>query len=398
MSSPDGGPPHSCGTTDPRVSSPSHVLRPSSGTPSTRLVQGAESHRDAAHGRLEGGRGWCAHAGHPRALPGFRGAGHGDRRGDRGLPGRPSRAAAARYLRGSARRGTRPNRGDHPRRRRHGVDPAASRREEHEPREHFRGPARCSVGRAGEGAWCPRHSPRTASSASWAASPRQRAAPRMRVSTRLKSTVPTGTWRVSSCRPWRTRGRTAGAGASETAPGSCAKLPGACAPPQGLVYSSRAGSAPLRTRLAASPWPRASRSRSGSRKTACRSSTSPPESAGAPKLGPEDGQWSDRLLLGAAVRTAVGIPVIGIGGIRTPGQAEQALSEGLVDLVGVGRAMLADPKWAEKTLGNREADIFLCRQCRVCHHFRYAERCPARKDAALSAGAGESAPGGAESR
>jgi NADPH2 dehydrogenase len=106
----------------------------------------------------------------------------------------------------------------------------------------------------------------------------------------------------------------------------------------------------------------------------------------APKLGPEDGQWSDRLLLGAAVRTAVGIPVIGIGGIRTPGQAEQALSEGLVDLVGVGRAMLADPKWAEKTLGNREADIFLCHQCRVCHHFRHAERCPARMDAELAVG------------
>jgi NADPH2 dehydrogenase len=113
----------------------------------------------------------------------------------------------------------------------------------------------------------------------------------------------------------------------------------------------------------------------------------------APKLGPESSTWSDRLLLGAAVRKAVGIPVIGIGGIRTPEQAERVLTEGLVDLVGVGRAMLADPAWAEKTLGGREEDIFLCHQCLVCHHFRHAERCPAWNDAKLAAAAGESAPG-----
>ena len=113
----------------------------------------------------------------------------------------------------------------------------------------------------------------------------------------------------------------------------------------------------------------------------------------APKLGPEGGLWSDRLLLGAAVRKAVTIPVIGIGGIRNPAQAEQALAEGLVDLMGVGRAMLADPQWAAKTLAGRQDEIYLCRQCRVCHHFRHAERCPARKEAKLAAGAGESAAG-----
>jgi NADPH2 dehydrogenase len=100
----------------------------------------------------------------------------------------------------------------------------------------------------------------------------------------------------------------------------------------------------------------------------------------APKLGPEGSPWSDLLLLGAAVGASVGIPVIGIGGIRTPDQAEQALAEGLVDLVGVGRAMLADPQWAQKSLAGRAESIFLCHQCRICHHFRHAERCPALKD------------------
>ncbi|MCX7029580.1 MAG: NADH:flavin oxidoreductase [Spirochaetes bacterium] len=101
-----------------------------------------------------------------------------------------------------------------------------------------------------------------------------------------------------------------------------------------------------------------------------------------PQLGPEGGPWSNRLLLGAAVRKAVGIPVIGVGGIVMPEQAEQALAEGLVDLVAVGRGMLADPEWTAKTLAGREDSIFRCRQCPVCHHFRHAELCPARTESA----------------
>ncbi len=104
-----------------------------------------------------------------------------------------------------------------------------------------------------------------------------------------------------------------------------------------------------------------------------------------PKLAPEGSPWSDRLLLGAAVKKAVHVPVIGLGGIVDPDQAERALAEGLVDLVGVGRAMLADPSWAAKALAGRAADIIRCRQCPRCHHFRHAERCPARLEAARAA-------------
>jgi NADPH2 dehydrogenase len=104
-----------------------------------------------------------------------------------------------------------------------------------------------------------------------------------------------------------------------------------------------------------------------------------------PRLAPEGSPWSDRLLLGAAVRKAVGIPVIGVGGIVDPDQAERALAEGLVDLVAVGRAMLADPQWAAKALAGRDADIIRCRQCPDCHHFRHVERCPARVEAARAA-------------
>lgn len=107
----------------------------------------------------------------------------------------------------------------------------------------------------------------------------------------------------------------------------------------------------------------------------------------APKLAAEGGPWSDRLLLGAAVKKALRIPVIGVGGIVAPDQAERALAEGLVDLVAVGRGILADPQWAAKALAGREDTIYRCHQCRVCHHFRHAERCPARKEAAEASGA-----------
>jgi NADPH2 dehydrogenase len=107
---------------------------------------------------------------------------------------------------------------------------------------------------------------------------------------------------------------------------------------------------------------------------------------GVPRLAPEGSPWSDRLLLGAAVRKAVGIPVIGVGGIVDPDQAERALAEGLVDLIAVGRAMLADPQWAVKALAGRDADIIRCRQCPDCHQYRHAERCPAQVEAARAAG------------
>jgi 2,4-dienoyl-CoA reductase-like NADH-dependent reductase (Old Yellow Enzyme family) len=95
-------------------------------------------------------------------------------------------------------------------------------------------------------------------------------------------------------------------------------------------------------------------------------------------IAPAGSRWSDRLHLGAAVKRAVRVPVIGVGGIGRPIQAEEVLAEGLVDLVAVGRAMLADPAWARKALEGRPGDIIPCRDCKRCQHFGHAERCPAR--------------------
>ena len=50
----------------------------------------------------------------------------------------------------------------------------------------------------------------------------------------------------------------------------------------------------------------------------------------------------------AAIKKAVSAPVLLTGGVRTAGEAEQLLAQGAADLIGVGRPLLADPRWAEK--------------------------------------------------
>jgi NADPH2 dehydrogenase len=48
----------------------------------------------------------------------------------------------------------------------------------------------------------------------------------------------------------------------------------------------------------------------------------------------------------AAIREAVGVPVIAVGGLDDPKVAEMVLQNGQADMVAVGRAMLRDPYWA----------------------------------------------------
>jgi len=50
------------------------------------------------------------------------------------------------------------------------------------------------------------------------------------------------------------------------------------------------------------------------------------------------------------VKKAVGIPVIGVGGISDADYADSLVRDGKVDLVAVGRALWKDPKWAEKAV------------------------------------------------
>ncbi len=69
------------------------------------------------------------------------------------------------------------------------------------------------------------------------------------------------------------------------------------------------------------------------------------------------------MFIPSAIRKAVHLPVIGVGRVKDPIQAERILSEGHADLVGVVRAQIADPEFALKARENRPDDIRLCLSC-----------------------------------
>ena len=69
------------------------------------------------------------------------------------------------------------------------------------------------------------------------------------------------------------------------------------------------------------------------------------------------------LPMAARIRAAVSLPVAVAGRIRTPQVAREALVEGQVDLIGLGRPFLADPDWPRKAQSGDEEAILLCAAC-----------------------------------
>ncbi len=67
--------------------------------------------------------------------------------------------------------------------------------------------------------------------------------------------------------------------------------------------------------------------------------------------------------IAGAVKQAVSIPVSTAGRIIDPAMAEDALQSGKIDIVGLGRPLLADPDWANKAAAGRAADIRRCISC-----------------------------------
>ncbi|MDD3404016.1 MAG: FAD-dependent oxidoreductase [Hespellia sp.] len=66
----------------------------------------------------------------------------------------------------------------------------------------------------------------------------------------------------------------------------------------------------------------------------------------------------------AELRKAVTIPVICAGRFDDPALADQAIAEGKIDMMGMGRPLLADPDMANKWMEEKEEDI---RPCISCH-------------------------------
>lgn len=78
------------------------------------------------------------------------------------------------------------------------------------------------------------------------------------------------------------------------------------------------------------------------------------------------GTWrrphGEHLPLARGLRAAIGaaIPVIGVGRVTTPEEAEQALADGICDLVAMTRAHVADPDVIAKAMSGRVAQIRPC--------------------------------------
>ncbi|RJR27081.1 MAG: NADH:flavin oxidoreductase [Desulfobacteraceae bacterium] len=67
--------------------------------------------------------------------------------------------------------------------------------------------------------------------------------------------------------------------------------------------------------------------------------------------------------LAAEIKKVVSIPVIGVGRIKNPELADRLIKEGIVDMVSMGRAHLADPELADKAKAGNLADIRPCLGC-----------------------------------
>ena len=67
------------------------------------------------------------------------------------------------------------------------------------------------------------------------------------------------------------------------------------------------------------------------------------------------------------MKKEVSIPVVVVGGITMPDEAERILSEGKADAIALGRALIADPDWAAKAGTGHLDDIRPCLRCCSCY-------------------------------
>ena len=67
--------------------------------------------------------------------------------------------------------------------------------------------------------------------------------------------------------------------------------------------------------------------------------------------------------IAGAVKQAVSIPVSTVGRIIDPAMAEGVLQSGKADMIGLGRALLADPDWTNKAAAGKASDIRRCISC-----------------------------------
>jgi hypothetical protein len=71
-------------------------------------------------------------------------------------------------------------------------------------------------------------------------------------------------------------------------------------------------------------------------------------------------------LLAQLRKTLPAIPVVALGRITDPAEAEGILARGEAELIGLGRPLVTDPAWVNKAAGGRAHDIRYCVSCNSC--------------------------------
>ncbi|MBC1499725.1 FAD-dependent oxidoreductase [Listeria weihenstephanensis] len=80
------------------------------------------------------------------------------------------------------------------------------------------------------------------------------------------------------------------------------------------------------------------------------------------KMNLADG-W--RSYMAKAVKDKFGKPTMTTGNIRNPEVAEKLVADGEADLIGMGRGLIAEPKWVEKVAAGNEAMLRKCISCNI---------------------------------
>ncbi|MFC2001003.1 FAD-dependent oxidoreductase [Chloroflexota bacterium] len=76
--------------------------------------------------------------------------------------------------------------------------------------------------------------------------------------------------------------------------------------------------------------------------------------------------YGGRVHLAEAIKQAVRIPVMVVGGITEPYLAEEILQQGKADFICLGKALIADPEFPKKAMEDRPDDIRPCIRCAYC--------------------------------
>jgi 2,4-dienoyl-CoA reductase-like NADH-dependent reductase (Old Yellow Enzyme family)/thioredoxin reductase len=70
--------------------------------------------------------------------------------------------------------------------------------------------------------------------------------------------------------------------------------------------------------------------------------------------------------LAEAVKKAVRIPVVTVGGISDPGQMEEIIAGGRADIIAIARGLIADPDLPKKAQSGKDDEIVHCLRCFDC--------------------------------